>query len=627
MTAATFDIKANDKTKAAFASVNKKLKQLGTDVVKYTSIAGAAITGLSVVSARNAKETIAYARAVGVSTKELTAWGYASDTVSVSQEKLNDIFKDTSEKIADAYVNKGGEALEILDRLNLSAKDMAALSPDQQLLKIAEGLSQVGTQSEKVLILESLASDASLLIPLLDDNAKKLRELTDEAHSMGISLTDIDAAKIEMGNKAWTKMLSIIEGVGNKIAAHFSPYVAEIADRFGIAAKESNGFVDVVESGMKTAAISVAYLGDGIHGLNVVWKGVEVIFKGFAAGLYTTLDELQKHILAVVNLVPGVDIKPIETLSAVTREANAEFQKSKNVLAELVSQPMPSVAIEEFFNKVDERATVSAEKVAAVVNAQTTPVMQVDDAQFDKGADLERLLSSYGSEYVLLEDKLSKELLLLDQAYLAEEVSTEKHEQTMAAIGARYAKIREKQDRIETKQKVAAFKGMFGNLSLLMESKNKEQFETGKTAAKANTIISTYEAAQNAYKSLSGIPIVGPALGAAAAFAAIKVGQQRYSAIESTSFGGGSISGGGTGAGSIGGAPVNNSIPPPPNSDSFASDGKQASGGTTVVNLIGQDKTLTSEQVDDAFIQISDAINRGDKVLFNSDSRQALELG
>ena len=51
-----------------------------------------------------------------------------------------------------------------------------------------------------------------------------------------------------------------------------------------------------------------------------------------------------------------------------------------------------------------------------------------------------------------------------------------------------------------------------------------------------------------------------------AALAAIAVGHQRVSAIQSTSFGSGSVSGGGgsTGAGSIGGAPVNNSLPPPP---------------------------------------------------------------
>jgi len=610
--AATFDIKANDRTKAAFESVNKQLKQLGTDVLKYTSVAGAALTGLSVLSARNAKEMTAYARAIGVSTSELSAWGHASETVSISQEKLNDILKDTSEKIGDAYANKGGEAVEILERLNLNAKDMAALSPDQQLLKIAGALDQVGTQSEKVLILESLASDASLLIPLLENNAEKLKELTSEAHAMGVSLNDIDAARIEEGNKAWSKMLSIIEGIGNKIASKFSPYIVEIAERFGIAAKESNGFVDVVENGMQTATMSVAYLGDVIHGLEVVWKGVEVIFKGFAAGLYDTLDALQEQILGVINLVPGVDIKPIEMLGAITREANKEFENSKIVLEELVSQPMPSEAIEEFFNNVDERATASAEKLAKVISPNNASDDDVGDAEFDNEAELERLLEKYESEYVLLEEKYANEQLLLDQAYLAEEVSKEKHEQTMAAIGKKYAKQRQKLEKIETKQRLAAFQGMFGNLSLLMESNNKRMFEIGKAAAIADTVISTYSSAQKAYDSMAGIPYVGPFLGAAAAIAAVSVGMQRVNAIRSTSFGSTSAGGGGggggfTGSGSIGGAPVNNSLPPPPQDPPEAANPAQTE--TVIIQGVDPDKMFSGQQMRDLAERLNENVS------------------
>ena len=201
-TAANFDITANDRTAAAFKSVEKSLKELGGTAIKAGAVAGTAIAGtgiaiagLTLIAAKNAKEMTSYSHAIGIGVEELSAWGYASETVSVSQEKLNDILKDTTEKIGDAYLNNGGEAVEILKRLNLSAKDMAALSPDQQLLKIAEGLESVGTQSEKVVILESLASDASLLLPLLDNNAGKLKELTKEAHEMGISLNSVDAAK------------------------------------------------------------------------------------------------------------------------------------------------------------------------------------------------------------------------------------------------------------------------------------------------------------------------------------------------------------------------------------------------------------------------------------------------
>ena len=56
----------------------------------------------------------------------------------------------------------------------------------------------------------------------------------------------------------------------------------------------------------------------------------------------------------------------------------------------------------------------------------------------------------------------------------------------------------------------------------------------GKAAAIASTLISTYQGAQDSYKSLSGIPIVGPALGIAAAAAAIAGGLKTVESIRAT---------------------------------------------------------------------------------------------
>jgi hypothetical protein len=79
-------------------------------------------------------------------------------------------------------------------------------------------------------------------------------------------------------------------------------------------------------------------------------------------------------------------------------------------------------------------------------------------------------------------------------------------------------------------------------LSNMMSSHNKTAFEIGKAAAISNTVIKTYEAAQGAFAALADIPYVGPALGAAAAAAAIVAGLARVQQIRSTSFGSGSVS-------------------------------------------------------------------------------------
>lgn len=61
----------------------------------------------------------------------------------------------------------------------------------------------------------------------------------------------------------------------------------------------------------------------------------------------------------------------------------------------------------------------------------------------------------------------------------------------------------------------------------------KKGFKAFKAFAIAQTIISTYDSAQKAYSSLASIPYVGPALGIAAAAAAIGAGLARVAAIRS----------------------------------------------------------------------------------------------
>lgn len=95
----------------------------------------------------------------------------------------------------------------------------------------------------------------------------------------------------------------------------------------------------------------------------------------------------------------------------------------------------------------------------------------------------------------------------------------------------------------------AGIGGILGDLSTLQNSQSRKAFEIGKAASIANATVSTYEGATKAYSAMAGIPIIGPALGIAAAAAAIAAGMANVQAISSQKFGGG-----GGGRLSVGGA-------------------------------------------------------------------------
>jgi hypothetical protein len=88
------------------------------------------------------------------------------------------------------------------------------------------------------------------------------------------------------------------------------------------------------------------------------------------------------------------------------------------------------------------------------------------------------------------------------------------------------------------RQGLSSSSSFFGNLSRLQESHSKKAQMIGTIAAKAKIVTDTASAAMASYSALAGIPIVGPALGAAAAAAAIAAGAVQLGNVNNGSIGG-----------------------------------------------------------------------------------------
>lgn len=107
------------------------------------------------------------------------------------------------------------------------------------------------------------------------------------------------------------------------------------------------------------------------------------------------------------------------------------------------------------------------------------------------------------------------------------------HELRMQSIQDKENQVRANQ--ILTDSEKAGFDTMVGNLQSLGQH-SKAAFAAWKAMAIAQTIIDTYSSAVASYKSLAGIPYVGPALGFTAAAIAVAAGMARVAAIRSTQY-------------------------------------------------------------------------------------------
>jgi len=150
-------------------------------------------------------------------------------------------------------------------------------------------------------------------------------------------------------------------------------------------------------------------------------------------------------------------------------------------------------------------------------------------------------------------DLAAIEQKFLDQKEKAEQEARDKEqaEKDAAAAKDKARRDKEREEELANAEAISAArlsvaKQTLGALAALndafagdSEVEQKKAFERSKKIQTAQALISTYESAVQAFKSLAGIPVVGPGLGALASAAAIAAGLAQVKSIKSQTIGGG----------------------------------------------------------------------------------------
>ena len=204
--------------------------------------------------------------------------------------------------------------------------------------------------------------------------------------------------------------------------------------------------------------------------------------------------------------------KMLENVDITIRAAQAEYDKNKNqenyiALLEAQNEREAVLAQIEGFRSEQIINRISLDKEALELQKET---IKTEDERIAKIAELTNF------EILTAVEKLQRDR---DNA-LAELDLLEATEAEKQKIKDHYAEEEEKLTKLTTENKLDLASNAMGDLATIFG----EESKAGKAAAIAQTTIETYKGATAAFASLSPIPIVGPALGAVAAAAAIASG-------------------------------------------------------------------------------------------------------
>lgn len=509
--------------------------QLGK-LAAASAVAGAAIGAKLVSDSLAAIDAQAkLARQLGTSSASIATLNRAADMSGISMKSIEAGAKNLEVAMGEAAQGTG-VAVDTLKRLNLTAKDLEGMTLDQKLLTVNQALKDNIPANERAAAAADLfGKRAGFAISQLDPAT--LTEATRQVEGMGLAISDVDAAKIEAANDAMSSIQLATDGIIQQFTIALAPVLEDIALYFQEMAIETGGFKETGVDAVNALIKGFGYVGNAIQGIEVIALGLQAgfsglkavsleVFAGIAEGVNDFTNGAIEKINGLIekaNSIPliGLDIAPLESgdssfaegLRAQAEAATAEVGTILTELHNKLMEPLPSEVADAYIE------SLGTQRILENKQAEVAQVKEIQDA-----AD---------------EEKLAKE------------------EEVQRAL----AKIKQAWGKDQTR----AVSQMFGDLSSLQQSGNKKLFEVGKKAAMAQTVMSTYEGAQKAYTSLAGIPIVGPALGAAAAGAAIVAGGIRLQSIASTTMGGGSsVNAGATGGGAATGGDVGAASAPQP---------------------------------------------------------------
>ncbi len=502
----------------------------------------------------------------GVAGSELSQLSYIAKMNGVELEGVGNSMKFLSKAMSDAG-DPASEAARAFNLLGVEAKTIQGMSTGQAFELMAEKFSGLEDGANKTALAMKVFGRAGAdLLPMMSEGAEGIRRAREEAVELGLAMDDETIAQLDeygdaidrIGMKAKSTagkiLVSLVEAVKG---AHYWLSKSNEEAAWAIQQSkipESHMDEDVFAGGEYKVKTKVGSLGDAKAAKAAAEKALEEAEKLEAAALEHRkgkvaeyydweASERDKEILADY----AVFLKETEL-----EEERIQYLKGKE---------------SEFLQwELYERERVIKEEYEMRLKAE---LALIDIAREQKAllfesmmANTQQALGAIGANDITANVRMLGALASGEDSYTKDferwKVLQDEKYAYMATLGASEQEWRSalaeedlRREEMLNQQKMAmaanAF-GVMGNLASgmyqLMGQKGGAAFELMKAMRIGETVMNTYSAAVGAYQAMASIPYVGPALGAAAAAAAIAFGMAQVRAITSMKPGGtGSSSG------------------------------------------------------------------------------------
>ncbi|MDF5103820.1 hypothetical protein P3603_22875 [Vibrio parahaemolyticus] len=552
------------------------------DAAGYVSAGIGAVTGatayLITQQAQQAREIEKMATVAQVSVQQIQALAYASEQYNISGENMADILKDVNDKLGDFTENEGGEFADFMENIaptvGLTIEKLQELSGPDALIAIKTAMDEANVpMKSQIFYLESIANDASALMPLLDNQGQKLFELTKKYDDLNVSMSEYDIEKFkEMDQKLTDVGLKLQRSFANGVLGA-SEQIDWVTKKLTIAIDFWSTKLDSMSDDPKTASGILKKKHDAQDDARTVRIELERAQKALES-LQATEKSAVGNIEVQARMANSRFSEKVEKAETKVNKLKQEYESLLETVDKYHRQYEDDVL---GFNRDGKSDKPQYPEQPPVRRLKSDP--SLDQAQASGASRLASLDMQYASEREKLILAHEQRLRDIEEMQVSEQELKRRGFDTLEALKTEYSDrekefFRTSQSEFEAEQEAAlqrsvdAFarsenaktekakveaekrayreerlmqervRGMsnfLGQISQLQNSENKNAARIGKTAARFQIMLNAYESASAAYKSLVGIPYVGPGLAAAAAGSAMGFGLSMASKVDSIS--------------------------------------------------------------------------------------------
>jgi hypothetical protein len=230
------DLKKSQKQTAVWKNQAVKHAEQVQNTFNKLTIAAAvtagsvALKGMINNATRLATETKKLSRLAGLSTTEFQRQAYAFETVGFQADKFADVTKDVQEKVGLFLRGAGGPFKEFMDELGYKAgltnAALTAMSGTDVLIAVKKAMDDANVSAkQQVSYMEDLASDATILLPLLSKEGKAIRDLTAEYDALGIGMSEADISELAAIAKENRKLEKSFDDMQAKLTTSIGPAI------------------------------------------------------------------------------------------------------------------------------------------------------------------------------------------------------------------------------------------------------------------------------------------------------------------------------------------------------------------------------------------------------------------